>query len=241
VQTTPNDRDLDPPPPKDEDPDGLKLLGSPDVLERASKLLHPLSTVAPNNVDVWITVYDVAIRRKKLLQAVGALNRAAALSADHPELHLRLVDIKQRASSLPQTPPAPLGPIFVEALNKLIPDELSLETFSSQYLQRNSSNSQAVFAAAQVLQKLNAPLSEIELMAFGLLGEDVKLAIPTALSALSFLSSLKSPRADEFRTACQSKFELSTVFKTPSELAPLRDQVLLGSPDEPILEDAPQL
>ena len=65
AQPTPNDKDLDPPPPKDEDPDGLKLLGSSDVLERASKLLHPLSTLVPNNIDVWIAVYDVAIRRSK--------------------------------------------------------------------------------------------------------------------------------------------------------------------------------
>jgi len=65
AQPTPNDKDLDPPPPKDDDPEGLKLIGSPDVLERASKLLHPLMTLAPNNIDVWIAVYDVAIRRSE--------------------------------------------------------------------------------------------------------------------------------------------------------------------------------
>jgi hypothetical protein len=119
-------------------------------------------------------------------------------------------------------------------------------------------------AAAQVLQKLSAPLSEIESVTFGLLNEDVKLVIPvrlcfcfqlsisssfalntyrclqTALSALSLLSSCNSSRADEFRIACDAKFELSTVFKTPSELAPLREQVLLGSPSEPILEEIAQ-
>ena len=74
-------------------------------------------------MDVWIAVYDVSIRRskhsfllcrpasnpgtglitlltEKLLQAVAALNRAAALSSDHPELHVRLVDVKQRGTSL---------------------------------------------------------------------------------------------------------------------------------------------
>jgi len=93
------------------------------------------------------------------------------------------------ASSLPQTPAAPIGPVFVEALNKLIPDELSLETFNSQYLQRNSSKPRAVFGAAQVLQKLSAPLSEIESVTFGLLGEDVKLTIPVRLRSLFSLSS----------------------------------------------------
>jgi peptide alpha-N-acetyltransferase len=64
--------------------------------------------------------------------------------------------------------------------------------------------------------------------------------LQTALAALSLLSSLNSLRADKFRTACQSEFELSTVFEIPSELAPLREQVLLGSPNEPILEEAAQ-
>lgn len=52
--------------PKDDDPDGLKQLGAADRLEQAYKLLHPLSTLVPNNIDVWIATYDVAIRRSKL-------------------------------------------------------------------------------------------------------------------------------------------------------------------------------
>jgi len=67
AQPTPNDKDLDPPPPKDDDPEGLKLIGSADVLERASKLLQPLMTLAPNIIDVWIAVYDVSIRRSEHL------------------------------------------------------------------------------------------------------------------------------------------------------------------------------
>jgi peptide alpha-N-acetyltransferase len=73
AQPTPNDKDLDPPPPKDEDPDALKLIGSSDVLEHASKLLHPLSTLTPNNIDVWIAIYDVAIRRSENLFLRGPL------------------------------------------------------------------------------------------------------------------------------------------------------------------------
>jgi len=42
----------------------------------------------------------ITLPTEKLLQAVGALNRAAALSSDHPELHVRLVDIKQKGIAL---------------------------------------------------------------------------------------------------------------------------------------------
>ena len=92
----------------------MKQLGAADRLDQAHKLLHPLCTLAPNNIDVWIAVYDVAIRRSKLslnnlrlfiifnhdfpgklLQAVAALNRASGLNRDHAELHIRLIDLKQ--------------------------------------------------------------------------------------------------------------------------------------------------
>lgn len=121
---TSNDKELEPVQPKDDDPDGLKQLGAADRLEQASKLLHPLSTLAPNDIDVWIATYDVAIRRskpfsssfvcfiilnhnlaEKLLQAVAALNRASSLNPDHPELHIRLIDLKQTGEpSLRQQP-----------------------------------------------------------------------------------------------------------------------------------------
>ena len=103
-----DDKGLESIPAKDEDPDGHKLLASPDPLERAAKLLSPLSSLAAENIDMWIAMYDVAIRRskcehcrdgftipillsEKLLQAVLALNRAKSLDPEHPELHIRLV------------------------------------------------------------------------------------------------------------------------------------------------------
>jgi peptide alpha-N-acetyltransferase len=40
----------------------------------------------------------------------------------------------------------------------------------------------------------------------------------------SFLKDIGSPRADEFRLACDKKFDLSTVFKTPDQLAAIHSQ-----------------
>lgn len=62
-----NDKDPEFVAPKDGDPDGMKLIGSSDVLEQASRLLHPLTTLVPDNIDVWIAVYDVAIRRSEFV------------------------------------------------------------------------------------------------------------------------------------------------------------------------------
>jgi len=153
------------------------------------------------------------------------------LNRDHPELHIRLIDLKQTASSLPQSPPAPIGPVFVDAVSKLVPDGLSLDTFNSLYLQRHSTDPQATLASAKVSHKLKAPRDEVETLIFALLAPQVQLNIPTALSAIEFLTSLQSSRVDEFKVACQSKFEHSTVFKNSAELAVLSKQVLLMESD----------
>lgn len=67
TQTANADKELEAPPSKDDDPDGLKLIASQDGLEQAAKLLQPLTKLAPKNVDVWLAIYDVAIRRSKRL------------------------------------------------------------------------------------------------------------------------------------------------------------------------------
>lgn len=60
---------------------------------------------------------------------------------------------------------------------KLVPSEVSVETFNSQYLQRHSSDPRAVLAAAKALRILQSPLAEIEEAVFGLFAEGVKLNV----------------------------------------------------------------
>jgi hypothetical protein len=61
--STNEDKGLDLTPQKDDDPDGIKLLTNPEPLERAWKLLSPLLRLPTNSINVWISVYDVAVRR----------------------------------------------------------------------------------------------------------------------------------------------------------------------------------
>jgi hypothetical protein len=91
--------------------------------------------------------------------------------------HFSVIQFLSTAAALPQTPPAPIGPVFTEALSNLIPAEVSLETFNSQYLQRHSTNGKAVLATARVLRRLEAPLVEVESVLFGLFAQDVQLEI----------------------------------------------------------------
>ncbi|KAF9457543.1 NMDA receptor-regulated protein 1-domain-containing protein [Collybia nuda] len=234
---TNEDKGLDVPTPKDEDPEGLKLLGVSDPLEQASKLLAPLRTLAPKNIDVWISLYDVSIRRKKLLQAVKALNHAKSLDRDHPELHVRLIDLRQRASALPQTPPPPIGSLFTESLANLLPEEVSLETYNSQYLQRHSDSASALLAVAKAAQLLKAPADEVEATIFATLGNSVNLTIKMASTMIRFLSTIKSPRLEEFQAACDAKYPLSTMFKPAAEQTLLSKQVLSRPAEANKVED----
>ena len=70
ANSTNEDKGLDVGPPKDDDPDGVKLLQSQDGLEKAAKFLNPLTTLALNNIDAWTTIYDVAVRRSEYVRNV---------------------------------------------------------------------------------------------------------------------------------------------------------------------------
>ncbi|KZT28069.1 N-terminal acetyltransferase A, auxiliary subunit [Neolentinus lepideus HHB14362 ss-1] len=214
------DKGLEPEPAKDDDPDGTKLLQATDKLEKAAAWLAPLTRLDKDNIHVWIAVYDVSVRRNKWLQAIRALNHARSLDSEHPELHLRLVDLRKRDPSSACAPA--IEPAVTAALQELIPDEVSLETYNSQYLQKHSTSPRAILSCARALHRLEAPMEEVENQLFTLFNADVDLDVKTLLAALTFLKEIKSSRAEMFGTSCDSRFELSTAFKSQAELATLR-------------------
>ncbi|KAG1802371.1 NMDA receptor-regulated protein 1-domain-containing protein [Suillus variegatus] len=235
----PEDRGLEPPRPRDDDPEGLKLVLAEDPLERADKYLTGLSELVPQNMDICFAIYDVAIRRKKYLQAVRMLARAHSLDSEHPGLHSRITHLRNTVSSLPEPIPAPVGPILAESIASLLPAEVSLELFNSQYLQKHSSSPMAIVAHAKVAQILKAPQDEVDSILFTVLKEPVQLdhevrvhafhvdepftyCGQAAFAVLSYLKEMKSPRAEEFRIACNDRFELSTLFRSDEEIDALQ-------------------
>jgi peptide alpha-N-acetyltransferase len=66
-------------------------------------------------------------------------------------------------------------------LTQLLPEQLSLETYNSQYLQRHSTSVQAILAAAKVLYTLQSPLEEIEATIFTALAVEAKLDITVSV------------------------------------------------------------
>lgn len=80
-------------------------------------------------------------------------------------------------STLPQQPPAPIGPTTSEILEELIPSSKNLETYNAEYLQRGGASGSVVLAAAKVSQTLGAPEDEVSSTVFNLLNPDVELSI----------------------------------------------------------------
>jgi len=111
------DKGLEAPPPKDDDPEGLKLVAADDPLERASKVLGLLGEFGKDDIDVNAISFDVAIRQstffvsvslqrgdlalfvEKYLKAARALHRAHARDPHHPEVHVRIVQLARKGGS----------------------------------------------------------------------------------------------------------------------------------------------
>lgn len=80
-------------------------------------------------------------------------------------------------TSLASPLPPPVGPVLTESFSALVPPDLSLETFNSQYIQAHTGSGPHILASAKVTHKLGAPVEEVESSVFVLLGKEVKLDI----------------------------------------------------------------
>ncbi|KAI6007858.1 NMDA receptor-regulated protein 1-domain-containing protein [Pisolithus marmoratus] len=232
VSNQSDDKGLDAPPPKDDDPDGVKMVLADDALERAAKFLATLTESGKHNIDACLANFDVAIRRKKYLQAARALAHAHAVDAQHPELHLRVVQLGKTVSSLSDSIASPVKFVLQETLTALKPEDISLDVFTSQYLQSHSTSPSAILACAKACEFLGNRTEDIESLLFTALKDNIELSVEDAICILSYLQRVKSTRAEAFRIACDNKFELSTVFKSPNEQAVLRQQCLLEEKED---------
>ncbi|KAG8747710.1 hypothetical protein FRC10_011837 [Ceratobasidium sp. 414] len=226
----PNAKDDEIQPPKDEDPDGLKAFGQPKPLDQALKLLRPLETLGVKDTNVWLAVYDVAMRRQKYLQALKALNTAKSISPDHHELHWRVVDFRLQTSSesVASSLNTSIKSAIESSLANLIPLEQSPEAFNAEHLQRHTNPQAKIGGALAVLriQGHGAGRAEAEDLVFQMLHPEANASVQNCLEGLRILGDvLKSERVDEFRTAGAELFPLSTAMRTPQELEVLRNEL----------------
>ncbi|CCA77834.1 related to n-terminal acetyltransferase 1 [Serendipita indica DSM 11827] len=206
---------------KDDDPDGHKAISVEDPLEQAANLLQPFAARNHDLLDVWLVTYDVAIRRKKVLQALRALEAAKRINPTSPQLHYRLIDFQLAVPGLAEGMETVEAVLLKDGLAKLAPGEQPPALQNSQYLQEHSSDAAAVIAVARAAHKIGSS-EETEAHLFTLLADQISLNPQHGLEALKLLEDIKSTRMDEFRDGCKKKLPLSTVFLPSEELEALR-------------------
>lgn len=69
----------------------------------------------------------------------------------------------------------PVSSALATAFEALLPQDVSLDRFNSEYLQKHADSPPSVLAAAQALRLLGNPAQEVEDLLFGQLRPDSKL------------------------------------------------------------------
>ncbi|KAG8902213.1 hypothetical protein FRC00_000547 [Tulasnella sp. 408] len=225
------DKEAPPAAPVDDDPDGLKLLNAKKPLEEALKLVRPLEELQLQDIRVWTTSFDLALRRGKYLQAIRALRAIHRVRADDPELHYRVVLLKTSIANIRISDHS--RAVLTKALDGLTPPDVPLEELNTSFLQKNPSMAAATFSHCRSLWVIKGQgiVSDVEESMLQLARPEIQLSIALALRALDFLKNVaNSTRSEEFRQAMVKRFPLSTVFKLESEKASIRTDLRAKPP-----------
>ncbi|KAG8906738.1 hypothetical protein FRB99_006229 [Tulasnella sp. 403] len=223
----PEDREQ-PPPPKDDDPDGTKLLAVQDPLNEAAKLIRPLKELRSEDINVWLLTFDISIQ--KYLQAAQALFSARAIDSKHPELHHRIIEFH---SGLSPSPLEPVQTVLTQLQATVIPAQVSLERYNSDYLQAHPESAEALLSHCRALYKIRGvgAKCDIEELIMGLARPDLTVPLTVALQVEEFLQhTLRSQRLSDFRHEMDQRFPFSSTFKSEEEKAMLRKSRLPSVP-----------
>jgi len=98
------------------------------------------------------------------------------------------VDIYHAESEVAKSQLEPVVSALKKTVNALFPEELSLELFDQQYLQRHPNDSSAILASAKVSQEyLQTPLEGVENTLFSVFQEGVKFDVKVRVPLTDFV------------------------------------------------------
>lgn len=118
-------------------------------------------------------------------------------------------------SSLSDPLSEPVQASVTTAMASLLPEDLALETYNSQYLQRHSQSADAVLAAARVSSKLKAPISEVEDSVFGMLRIETECDVKVSQTLFALLVH----KTDYFGYPCRPRSRVCNSSRTSDQRA----------------------
>mmetsp|Transcript_486 Transcript_486/g.1020 ORF Transcript_486/g.1020 Transcript_486/m.1020 type:complete len:894 (-) Transcript_486:3118-5799(-) len=209
---------------KDPDPDGAKLAAVEDPLAEATKLVVMLKEHAGGRLTTHTAAFQVYIRKGRLLLALSAVQRAAAIAgAAHPEVHKALVRFALKAEASPPDQPA-VSQVVKEGLAALLGSK-SAKAYHESWLSTHGSSSLAhrlAGAECSVLVDdksreqgvklvLGTPFRSAGAAGAAPLDHEECVAAHTALLPGGVLADAAA--ADKWRAACAAEFPQSTYFE----------------------------
>ncbi|EJT99366.1 N-terminal acetyltransferase A auxiliary subunit [Dacryopinax primogenitus] len=200
----------------DPDPDGRVLVSLKEPLIKAHDILSRCDGLVHDHLEYWLTVFDVAWRRGKYLQAVRAYQTAKLLRGDHPEIHVRAILLASRDWSTCESRVA--QPILQCIVSIIGPQ--TLDIFNAQYLQEHPNHAPAILAAARGLHvfKGSEESEGIRSLTWQLLHPECSTNVQVCLEACMFIGEVCGPEIQEsFRKLCQERFPIATVFLAPDQ------------------------
>jgi len=200
---------------EEEDPLGHKLLQVEDPLGQAAKLLRPLEDLGSTDQEVWLVSSDVALRRKSYLQAVRGVKIAHSLDARNPDLHWRLINLRVASNTWPDGDAKRLSEL---AIDKLIPQDVPIALFNSEYLQKHPDDARVILSASKANRILGMEIDFQEHWRMGSRGS-FRLDIATAHEVLEDLQKQGAHETFKwFSGYCHEVFPLCCSFASTDDI-----------------------
>ncbi|KAJ8901283.1 hypothetical protein NDN08_007132 [Rhodosorus marinus] len=197
------------------DPDGSELLkGIKDHMVEAARLLRELEKYAPRDVETHELAFEVAIRRNKYLQALRAVNRAAAVqprSSASVNLVVRLrLDVEDNEEKTSSALPEVLEVVSTCGTHKIVGDR-SLSGYVNEIMTDSAQSSDTRLGCGMALLRIAGNENERS-RAMEVLQDLSGASFKTCRQLASSLSSFaKTEEVESFKEAVKEKYPQCTV------------------------------
>lgn len=188
--------------PKDDDPNGLKLLKTTDPLNEAAKLLRPVMDLNVTNPKVYVLGSELYTRKKKFVLALKYLKKAFALDATNADAHAAAVRFFVSFDAAKAELDAIVRDTIQKELTSVFGGVTDMVKFNTAFVEKHKSSLAHVFAgvkAAQILKqsddKVNALFDQIAKLDGGN-GSSKSMSLAECRQIIKFV---KNVRKDEKR------------------------------------------
>ncbi|XP_065883749.1 N-alpha-acetyltransferase 15, NatA auxiliary subunit-like [Dysidea avara] len=202
---------------KEEELDPAKLVAIKEPLEEALKFLVPLQHLSRGCTDTHLMSYSIYSRKRKFLLMLRSLKRGLLVNAEHPEMHIDVVDFVLAVQSATDAElSGPVKQVIDEALPTLLGGKSSVEEFNKDYLLRHQDSVPHLVTGATVLYRLHPECRDEAISLITNLNYPSR-NLKTCLSVHSLLKSGalgKCPdQVASFEAKCREFYPVATAFK----------------------------